>query len=221
MKNSKVLIATPMMHQISTQFYMSMMSLRGTGEIASAIEMGSLVYMSRNKLALKAIQGGFDYIVWIDSDMVFQPDLIKRFMENAQYDRDFVASLCFRRCFPTQPVIFKEIVYHTKENGEVIHDAIPYLDYPKNKTFEIGGAGFGCCLTKVSMIKDVAEKFKLAPFDPLPFLGEDYSFCWKAKQIGYKLWCDSRIKVGHVGEYVYDEEAWLAQEKAEKAEGGK
>ena len=71
------------------------------------------------------------------------------------------------------------------------------------------------------MIKDVAEKFKLAPFDPLPFLGEDYFFCWKAKQLGYKLWCDSRIKVGHVGEYVYDEEAWLAQEKAEKAEGGK
>ena len=96
MKNPKILIATPMMHQISTQFYMSMMGLRGIGETASAIEMGSLVYMSRNKLALKAIQGGFDYIVWIDSDMVFQPDLIKRFMENAQYDRDFVSSLCFR-----------------------------------------------------------------------------------------------------------------------------
>ena len=218
MTNPKILIATPMVNTVSAHFYASMMSLLGNGNTRSAIEIGSLVYMARNKLALRAIQDGFDYIVWLDSDMTFPPDTVKRLVENTQYDRDFVSGLYFRRRFPTEPVIYKEIIWEQKENGETEHDAIPYTDYPRNQTFEIGGAGFGCCITKVSMIQEIAEHFKLAPFDPLPFLGEDYSFCWKAKQLGYKLWCDSRIKPGHVGEFIFNEEVWLGQESARAEE---
>lgn len=215
MINPKVLIATPAIHTINTQFYLSMMKLQASGRVSQTMEVGSLVYMARNKMALTAIQNGFDYIVWIDSDMVFPPDTVKRLMAHAQYDRDFVSALCFGRSLPTSPRIMEEIIWEQKED-RIIHDATPYNDYPKNSTFEIGGAGFGCCMTSVKMIKEVAAAFGQPPFDPLPQLGEDYSFCWKAAKLGYKFWCDSRIKIGHVGEMIYDEGTWLAQQGADE-----
>ena len=34
-------------------------------------------------------------------------------------------------------------------------------------------------------------------------LGEDYGFCHLARKSGFKLWCDTRQVVGHVGDVVY------------------
>ena len=45
----------------------------------------------------------------------------------------------------------------------------------------------------------------------MPGLGEDYSFCWRVAQIGKKMWCDSRVKLGHVGQHIYTEEDYLKQ----------
>lgn len=34
-------------------------------------------------------------------------------------------------------------------------------------------------------------------------LGEDMSFCWKAKKLGFKIWADPQITPGHIGLYDY------------------
>jgi GT2 family glycosyltransferase len=88
-----------------------------------------------------------------------------------------------------------------------------YEDYPKDSVFEIAGAGFGCCIMRMSMVKDLIERCKGNPFQPLPELSEDYSFCYRAKQAGYRLWCDSRIRPGHAGLHVYTEKDWTRQQK--------
>jgi hypothetical protein len=36
-------------------------------------------------------------------------------------------------------------------------------------------------------------------------MGEDTTFCFRVKQDGGKIWCDSRIKAGHIGNYVFEE----------------
>ena len=82
--------------------------------------------------------------------------------------------------------------------------------------FEIGGCGFGGVLMKTDVLMDVMGKFKRI-FDPLDGLGEDLSFCWRARQCGYKLYCDASLEMGHVGyaeitrEYF---EAWRKNEDA-------
>ena len=35
--------------------------------------------------------------------------------------------------------------------------------------------------------------------------GEDLSFCIRAQELGRKIYCDSRIKMGHVGLRVFEE----------------
>ena len=40
-------------------------------------------------------------------------------------------------------------------------------------------------------------------------MSEDLSFCYRARNIGTKIYCDSRIKFGHIGNYEYTEEDYL------------
>ena len=39
----------------------------------------------------------------------------------------------------------------------------------------------------------------------IPEFGEDISFCIRARELGYKLICDPRIKVSHIGRSVINE----------------
>ena len=209
-KESRVLVATPALHKVNSQFYESMLKMRSHAFVAHAMEIGSLVYMARNRLAKTAVANNFDYIVWIDSDMVFEPDTVNKLVAHVKEGKDFVSGLYFSRQFPMHPIVMKDIVWERQEDGTIKHGATPYYDYPKDQVFKIAGCGFGICITSVDMIAHVAGEFRQPPFDPFPSLGEDYSFCWKANKLGYQCWCDSSIKAGHVGEFVYNEEVYLA-----------
>ncbi|HVX59095.1 MAG TPA: hypothetical protein VHC19_00790 [Pirellulales bacterium] len=35
------------------------------------------------------------------------------------------------------------------------------------------------------------------------YLSEDYSFCERARQCGYRIWADTTIRLGHIGKYVF------------------
>jgi len=48
-------------------------------------------------------------------------------------------------------------------------------------------------------------------------LGEDLTFCWKAKKLGFKIFADPQIKPGHLGTYGYgvdDYRSFIEQAKA-------
>jgi hypothetical protein len=48
-------------------------------------------------------------------------------------------------------------------------------------------------------------------------LGEDLTFCWKAKKLGFKIFADPQIKPGHLGTYGYgvdDYRSFVEQAKA-------
>lgn len=200
------MIGIPVIHEVATPFFTSVLGLNfDDGNTYSFnVRTGSLVYASRNVIALDAINGGFDYLLFLDSDMVFDGDVLQRLSASVE-GKDLVTGLAFTRQTPTQPVILKEIKY----GGE--NELVYYTDYPQGSVFEIAGCGMACCIIRVDMIREIVEKLRQAPFDPLPGLSEDYSFCWRAAQIGKQLWCDSRIKVGHAGMYIYGEKDWRNQ----------
>lgn len=191
---SKILIAIPCMDQVPTPFAQSLAMIRkGEHECGVAFQMGSLIYTSRNNLALTAIQGEYDWILWLDSDMVFQQDVLQRMMQVAEeHDLDFLSGLYFRRVPPFTPVMFK-----TLEKAEHGATWTEFEELPK-ELFEVAGCGFGLCLTKVDMIFDIQAKHETL-FTPFFGLGEDLAFCWRARQMGYKIYCDPTIEAGHVG----------------------
>lgn len=188
----KVLIAVPCMDTLPVEFVQSMSNLQKPIETATSYLSGSMIYDARDRFAQAAITGNFDYVLWIDSDMVFEPDLLHRLLESIE-GRDFVCGLYFRRMPPYTPA-----AYETLEPFPM-----PVMEVHKN-IFEIGAAGFGCVLTRTKMLKDVFDKFGTA-FCPFEDMGEDIAFCKRAKSIGYKLHCDPTVKVGHVGRIIVNE----------------
>lgn len=193
---SKIMIAVPCMDQVPAPFAQSIAMIRKPLEddTACAFQMGSLIYTSRNNLALQAMKLEMDYVLWLDSDMVFPQDLLidlkKKLDDN---DWDMVTGLYFRRVPPFTPVVFDKL----EINEENICEWTDYKDYPA-EPFKVGGCGFGCVLVKTDVLFEVQAKYGYM-FNPIGNMGEDLSFCCRARQCGYDIWCDPSQICGHVG----------------------
>lgn len=190
----KTLIAIPCMETIPTVTVKSLLSLQ-CENVEYCFTMNSLVYDARNSLAKKACESDFDRILWIDSDMVFNADLFERLSARIDEGYDFVTGLYFSRRMPIIPIIYKKVICSQKA-GRFYSEAHEYTDYPKDSLFKVEACGFGGCMMTTKMVKDIAEKFGL-PFSPVLGLGEDLSFCQRATEAGYDIYCDSSIKLGH------------------------
>lgn len=200
----KTLIAVPCMDSVPVAFCQSLALLQKEGECTLAMNAGSLVYNSRNDLAKMAIQMDADYVFWLDSDMVFPPDTLKRMMKTLkENDLDILTGLYFRRVPPYSPVLFDRL--RPKGDG---FDWSEFKDIPGG-LFLVGGCGFGCVLMKTDVFFDVQARFGTL-FAPLANNGEDVAFCWRARECGFKIWCDPSVKLGHVSHSVVDADFWNA-----------
>lgn len=203
----KILIAIPCMDMVAAAFSQSLAMLHRVGQCYVMHMAGSLVYDARNKLAAKAVELECDYVMWFDSDMVFEPDTLERLIA---HDKDIVTGIYHRRSGSYKPVLFKELT----DNGDGTFTAVDYLDYPTDGLFKVAGMGFGCVLMKTSVLFDMAVNMK-DWFTPNGRIGEDLSFCHRATQLGYEIWADPSIRLGHVGNMIITKEFYNAYKSAE------
>jgi len=198
----KILIAVPCMDQIPALFAQSLCCLRKIGECSLEMRMGSLVYDSRNGLGKTAIQHDFDYVLWLDSDQVFDDDLLERMVSRLEEnDLDILTGVYFRRVAPYSPVLFETLRY--EDNRAYWSD---FKNLPAG-LFEVQGCGFGCVLMRTEVLMSVQAKFNTM-FQPMQGLGEDLAFCWRARECGYKIMADPSLEIGHVGQAVINGMYW-------------
>lgn len=197
----KVFIAIPCMDSMPVDFVRSLTNLQTKHKISINYSVGSLIYASRDYLAGQAIKSDADYVLWLDSDMVFNENILDELLE---HDKDFVTGAYFRRKPPYTPVLYKKI-----RMGATTEECITeeFGDFPRKRLFEVDSCGFGACVMKVQVLKDVLEK-KGQMFSPITGYGEDISFCIRAKSIGYKIYCDKQPYLGHVAKSLVDRETY-------------
>lgn len=190
----KVFIAVPSMDTIPALFAQSLALLQRDCEVQIGWEVGSLVYHARNNLARQALKTDADYVLWLDSDMVFAPDTLIRMLKVCKdNDIDFLTAVCFRRKPPYTPCLFDRL-----EKVEKGASYTALMSVPEG-LFKVGGCGFAGVMMASDVLLSVQSKFNGRMFDPMDGFGEDVSFCWRARQCGYDIWCDSSIEFGHVG----------------------
>jgi hypothetical protein len=143
--------------------------------------------------------------------MVWRPDAVKRLIEvREEHDLDIVGGLCFRRSDPYQPTLYMR--EHPTEG------AYNYLEAWDQDVVEVDATGMAFCLIH----RRVFERIAGEPMPPLAErtrpaaffqwngqTGEDLMFCQMAKASGSRIWVDTRIKIGHVGETEFGEEHYL------------
>jgi hypothetical protein len=169
-----------------------------------------LTQMAREKLMSVAIEAGMDYIVMYDDDMLLPPDMILRLIEDMEAHPviDILAPLAFMRAAPHYAVM-----YSVKEGYDPIRKLDYYInhwviDYPKDKLVECDAVGFGAVVIKMSMVK----KMKPPYFMSTTATGEDIFFCVNAKkQANARVFMDTRIKLGHLGDPILVDEPYFKQ----------
>ena len=195
----KIFIAIPSMDMIPAYFGQSLALLKRADNTVIGWEVGSLVYHARNNLARQAIKAEADWVLWLDSDMVFGPDTLQKMLKVCTDNNiDFLTAACYRRKPPYTPCLFDRLDLLPDDKG-ASYTAI--MSKPEG-LFKVGGCGFAGVLLSMDVLLSVQSKFNGRMFDPLTGMGEDLSFCWRARQCGYDIWCDGGIEFGHVGQTI-------------------
>lgn len=199
----KTMIAVPCLDMVHTAFMVSLLKLNKPAGTEIAVSSSSLVYDARHSLADRAIKLGCDRVLWLDSDMRFEPDLLERLSADLDQGYEFVTGLYFIRKDPVAPCVY-EICHDVPDRyGRPIPTAKPVRAIPGG-LFEVEGCGFGACMMKTDLICRVGQ----LPFFPRDGYGEDLTFCRSARAAGAKIWCDSRIRADHIGLAVFNEINW-------------
>lgn len=173
---------------------------------------GGILTLQRNQ-AIQRMEG--DWIVFIDDDMVWEPDAVKRLVQaREEHDLDMLGALCFRRTSPFQPTLYMR---ETPTSG-----GYNFLERWDSDIVEVDATG----LAFIVIHKRVFERIAGTPMPPLEEraklglpnffrwegqLGEDLRFCQDAKASGSKIFVDTRIEVGHVSEIVVNHHHFLME----------
>jgi hypothetical protein len=172
----------------------------------------------RNQIATDALRDGFEETLWIDADVGFHPDAVQRLRSHPH------PILC--GVYPQKGK--KALACHVMPGAAAI-------------TFGQGGglaevlyAGAGFLLVRREVYLAVQRKLKLPMcnerfgrpmipfFYPLIrpieeaywYLAEDYAFCHRARQCGFRIYADTSIRLWHIGTYRYGwEDAGIQQKR--------
>jgi len=140
----------------------------------------------------------YDYLMWIDSDMVFAPEQFKALLD---MNKD-IASGIYKMADQAQyATVEKYNTQEYKDNGKFtfLNDE---LLANKPDTFPVEYTGFGWMLIK----KGVIESMEYPWFRPEwmnfgngieDFTSEDVGFCINAKKKGYKIYVNKKVHIGH------------------------
>ena len=213
METMKTIIAVPCMDAVQTEFFRSFANMKQIGSVRTDVTSCSLVYQARTDLGQIAVQEKSDFVLWLDSDMVFPETLMVDLMEDMK-GRDMVTAVYHMRRPPYQPVLWSKL-----RKGLTAEDTETEIaaEYPENELFEVEGCGFGAVMMRTEVLEAVVNRYH-ALFEPIPGFGEDLSFCLRARGCGYKIWCDPRIQVGHKAATIVTRDTFRAySEKAGKA----
>lgn len=196
----KLMIAMPCLEQMPVMTCQSLIGLAKPADTSVVFTMGSIVHAARNDLADAALEQGAKYVLWLDSDMVWNRDLLMKLeAAMAESKADIVSAMCWRRKPPIELVQYRVLEPDDEQDGLW---RIAALDKPPDGIEEIAACGFGGVLMTTDILAAVKQMWG-KPFDYVPGLGEDLSFCYKARMLGAKIVCDGRIRMGHIGTRIY------------------
>ncbi len=194
-KTVKLLVAVPTLDYIHRKFVESLTwlvkNLESNGpDFDVHFEGCTLVYISRDNIARKAIDEGYTEVLWLDADMVFDKDI---YWKLRNVGKEFVTAIYRGRHGTHRPCIFEKLEPPERWIG---------FDYDE-PILEIKGCGFGCVLTSTDILEKVWNRNGTC-FRPTPLLGEDLAFCKRASDLGYSIWANLDAPVGHIGQFVIE-----------------
>ena len=154
----------------------------------------------RSNLAATFLREYHDTLAFIDSDIHIEP-------------ADFLKLLRLNKPVRGAAVCLKTPDHSESLNAYKDDERIKRADMP-DKPFEVDLIGGAVMLIERDVIEKLSEIEELKYTDPIngpgahifaeqivdgALLSEDFSFCHRAREHGFSVWCEPSIKVSHFG----------------------
>lgn len=141
----------------------------------------------------------YDYIMWIDSDIIFTVDDFKQLLSNK--DKDIVSGLYLMDGGEYYATVKDWDIDKFKKQGSFDfikkEDVYTQIGLP----FNVSYSGFGFMLIKYGVFESIEYPWfgpEYFEFDNIyDFCSEDVAFCKKVEKAGYQIWIDPNVKVKH------------------------
>ena len=165
------------------------------------------IHFARNATCDLLVDGGYDYLIQIDDDATFPPDLIRRLLS---HQKDVVCALAYQRKPPHATCVFD------MDEGQLLGTPLEGIEHTGLR--KVDASGFHCSI----IAREVIEKLRAAGirqyhggFDSK--LGEDLAFSMNLRKIGVQMYVDTDLISGHIGDAIVVDEAykrtWLASQR--------
>ncbi|WP_020473443.1 glycosyltransferase family 2 protein [Zavarzinella formosa] len=167
----------------------------------SAIDQG------RNQLATEALLDGFEETMWIDSDVEFSADHVDRLRSHGLplscglYPQKGPRALACHVMPGTRKLVFgrqgglNEMLYVGAGFLHIRREV--YLTVQKRMNLPTTNERFGS--PSIPFFQSMLHPIE----DGLWYLAEDYSFCERARQSGYRIVADTTIRLWHHGAFPF------------------
>lgn len=191
------------------------------------ISSGAVIARARNRLVVEFLKlDGIDWLLMIDTDMTFAPDLIEMLVSAAHpTERPVVGGLCFQFA-QDKPRKFWPTLYAWLPETTRLRRLTQYLD---NTLVPVAATGAACLLIHRTVLEAMRAKYPPPRpwFDETPFYehdadgkpilesgdeySEDITFSLRVQACGFPVFVHTGIKLGHVKEFEADEAAFIAE----------
>lgn len=196
-ESMNVVIGIPTMGSIDTKTTESLFRLnKGDNKVMLLTTEYSLIYDARERIVHKALDNSStDYVLFIDSDIVFEPDTLLKLIKTSKVHQNCIISGAYS---------FKQ------DNGNIVGFDLYGNEITKdmygNLSFVMASSiGMGMCLIPRNILEHIVKEYEGSGiFHPFSGMGEDISFCRRVTSAGYKILIDRNVNCGHVGKKVYE-----------------
>lgn len=161
----------------------------------------SLVTRARNEMTASFLKTSHTHMMWLDADIEFDPEDVAKIW---QMDADVgVGIYCMKKK--------AEQWYAAWIDGKLVKDLDQF-----SGPVEVDYAGTGFMMIRRNVIEALVEKsgsyegpmgttpaLYMTPIEDGVFLSEDYFFCKRAREAGFKIMADPSVRLIHWGQFPF------------------
>ena len=204
---AKCVVLVPVGGHIEPGCDAALRQLEALGYAVRRVGGYAAIDQARNQMATDALTDGFEELMWIDSDVVFQAEDVERLRSHGLpivcgiYPKKGVRALSCHVLPGTKEVLFgeggglMEVLYAA--TGFLLVRREVFLDIERQHELPLCNEKFGKPMRPffLPLVRD-------EPAGPW-YLAEDYAFSQRARDCGYRIWADTTIRLRHIGAYAF------------------
>lgn len=194
----KILIATPVAKTVEERYCQSMFDLckyetEKGNDVDLQLERGPRIHHNRNQFVRQFLEGDYEYLLQVDMDVAFPPTTLEKLLSHGM------------------PIVFG--LYKLPQPHGNVSSFVRLTEDNRYRPvgssgdglLEIDAGGTGVCLTHRKVFEAIDDTGAFPWFDldvvGNEFLSEDYTFCRRVKEAGFKIYGDCNVETLHVKDF--------------------